>query len=73
MELPNYRMPSAKSVGLLRRGKRRGTSWSGPHGPFLPATIIIWFLQTFDAKLNVVTDSADSLPGASGQFISGIF
>ena len=37
------------------------------------ATIIIWFLQTFDTKLNVVTDSADSLLALVGQFISGIF
>ena len=72
MELPNYRMPSAKSVGLLLWEKARDFLERAFTVIFL-ATIIIWFLQTFDAKLNVVTDSADSLLAIVGQFISGIF
>ena len=72
MELPNYRMPSAKSVGLLLWEKARDFLERAFTVIFL-ATIIIWFLQTFDAKLNVVTDSADSLLAMVGQFISGIF
>ena len=72
MELPNYRMPSARSVGLLLWEKARDFLEQAFTVIFL-ATIIIWFLQTFDAKLNVVTDSADSLLAMVGQFISGIF
>ena len=72
MELPNYRMPSAKSVGLLLWEKARDFLERAFTVIFL-ATIIIWFLQTFDTKLNVVTDSADSLLALVGQFISGIF
>ena len=72
MELPNYRMPSARSVGLLLWEKARDFLERAFTVIFL-ATIIIWFLQTFDAKLNVVTDSADSLLAMVGQFISVIF
>lgn len=72
MELPNYRMPSAKSVGLLLWEKARDFLERAFTVIFL-ATIIIWFLQTFDAKLNVVTDSADSLLAMVGQCIAGIF
>ena len=72
MELPNYRMPSAKSVGLLLWEKARDFLERAFTVIFL-ATIIIWFLQTFDAKLNVVTDSADSLLALVGQFISAVF
>ena len=72
MELPNYRMPSARSVGLLLWEKARDFLERAFTVIFL-ATIIIWFLQTFDAKLNVVTDGADSLLAMVGQFISGIF
>ena len=72
MELPNYRMPSAKSVGLLLWEKARDFLERAFTVIFL-ATIIIWFLQTFDAKLNVVTDSADSLLAMVRQFIAGIF
>ena len=72
MALPNYRMPSARSVGLLLWEKARDFLERAFTVIFL-ATIIIWFLQTFDAKLNVVTDSADSLLAMVGQFISGIF
>ena len=70
--MPNYRMPSAKSVGLLLWEKARDFLERAFTVIFL-ATIIIWFLQTFDTRLNVVTDSADSLLALVGQFISGIF
>ena len=72
MELPNYRMPSAKSVGLLLWEKARDFLERAFTVIFL-ATIIIWFLQTFDAKLNVFTDSADSLLAIVGRFISAVF
>ena len=72
MELPNYRLPSARSVGLLLWEKAKDFLFRAFTVIFL-ATIIIWFLQTFDAKLNVVTDSADSLLAIIGQWIAVIF
>lgn len=72
MELPNYRMPSAKSVGLLLWDKAKDFIERAFTVIFV-ATIIIWFLQTFDTRLNVVTDSADSLLALVGQFIAPIF
>ena len=62
MELPNYRLPSLKSVALLLWEKARDFLERAFTVIFL-ATIIIWFLQSFDTRLNVVTDSADSLAG----------
>ena len=72
MELPNYRFPSAKSVGLLLWEKARDFLQRAFTIIFL-ATIIIWFLQTFDTRLNVVADSADSLLAIIGRFIAPIF
>ena len=72
MELPNYRMPSAKSVGLLLWEKAKDFLERAFTVIFM-ATIIIWFLQTFDARLNVVTDSADSLLALVGQLIAPLF
>ena len=72
MELPNYRMPSAKSVGLLLWEKAKDFLQRAFTVIFL-ATVVIWFLQSFDTRLNVVTDSADSLLALIGQVISPIF
>ena len=72
MELPNYRMPSVKSVGLLLWEKARDFLERAFTIIFM-ATIIIWFLQTFDTRLNVVADSADSLLALVGQRIAPIF
>ncbi len=72
MELPNYRMPSAKSVLLLLWDKANDFIQRAFSIIFV-ATIIIWFLQTFDARLNVVSDSADSLLAMVGRFIAPIF
>ena len=69
MELPNYRFPSAKSVALLLWGKAKDFLQRAFTVIFL-GTIIIWFLQTFDTRLNVVTDNADSLLAALGQLIA---
>ena len=66
MELPNYRMPSAKSVGLLLWEKAKDFLQRAFTVIFL-ATVVIWFLQSFDTRLNVVTDSADSLLALIGQ------
>ena len=60
MELPNYRFPSAKSVGQLIWDKAKDFLERAFTIIFV-ATIVIWFLQTFDLKLNVVTDSEKSL------------
>ena len=57
MELPNYRLPSAKSVGLLLWEKSKDFLQRAFTVIFL-ATIIIWFLQGFDTRLNVVADSS---------------
>lgn len=72
MELPNYRMPSPKSVFLLLWEKARDFLQRAFTVIFL-ATIIIWFLQSFDTRLNVVEDSADSLLAMVGKFIAPIF
>lgn len=72
MELPNYRLPSPKSVGLLLWEKAKDFI-SRAFTVIFIATILIWFLQTFDTRLNVVTDSANSLLAMVGQFLSPIF
>ena len=72
MELPNYRMPSIKSVALLLWEKARDFLQRAFTIIFL-ATIIIWFLQSFDTRLNVVTDSSDSLLAMVGRVIAPIF
>ena len=72
MELPNYRLPSFKSVMLLLWEKAKDFLQRAFTVIFL-ATIVIWFLQSFDARLNVVTDSADSLLAAIGRWLSPVF
>jgi len=72
MELPNYRLPSAKSVALLLWEKARDFLERAFTIIFV-ATILIWFLQTFDTRLNVVSDSADSLLALVGAWIAPIF
>ncbi len=72
MELPNYRFPSAKSVLLLMWEKGRDFIQKAFTIIFV-ATVAIWFLQTFDLRLNVVADSADSLLAIAGRWIAPIF
>ncbi len=72
MELPNYRFPSAKSVGQLIWEKAKDFIERAFTVIFM-ATIIIWFLQTFDTRFNVVTDSADSLLAQVGQLLAPVF
>ncbi len=72
MELPNYRLPSPKSVFLLLWEKARDFLERAFTVIFL-ATIIIWFLQTFDTRLNVVSDSAASLLALIGRCIAPVF
>ena len=72
MELPNYRFPSAKSVLLLMWEKAEDFLTRAFTVIFM-ATVIIWFLQTFDLKLNVVADSTDSILARLGQLVSPVF
>ena len=72
MELPNYRMPSLKSVGLLLWEKAKDFLERAFTVIFM-ATVLIWFLRTFDTRLNVVADSADSLLALIGQLIAPVF
>ena len=65
-------MPSAKSVGLLLWEKARDFLQRAFTVIFM-ATILIWFLQNFDTRLNVVTDSADSLLALIGRLIEPLF
>ena len=72
MELPNYRFPSAKSVVLLMWEKAKDFLTRAFTVIFM-ATVIIWFMQTFDTRLNVVENSADSILAALGRLASPIF
>lgn len=72
MELPNYRLPSAKSVLLLMWDKAKDFLQKAFTVIFI-ATVIIWFLGAFDSRLNYVTDSSQSLLASVGKFISPIF
>lgn len=72
MELPNYRLPSPKSVMLLMWDKAKDFIQRAFTIIFL-ATLLIWFLQTFDARFNVVSDSADSLLAMLGRLIAPVF
>lgn len=72
MELPNYRFPSAKSVGMLMWDKAKDFIQKA-FTIIFAATVIIWFLQTFDMRLNIVSDSADSLLAMVGRWIAVIF
>ena len=72
MELPNYRLPSARSVILLMWDKAKDFLQRAFTVIFV-ATVAIWFLQTFDLRFNVVTDSADSILASVGRFIAPVF
>ena len=72
MELPNYRFPSAKSVAMLLWDKAKDFLTRAFTVIFM-ATVIIWFLQSFDMKLNTVTNDSESILAAIGRFIAPIF
>jgi ferrous iron transport protein B len=72
MELPNYRMPGAKNVAQLLWEKAKDFLQRAFTVIFV-ATIVIWFLQTFDVRLNVVTDSKDSILASVSGIIAPIF
>ena len=72
MELPNYRFPSAKSVALLLWEKAKDFLQRAFSVIFL-ATVAIWFLQSFDARLNVVSAGSESLLAMIGQLLAPLF
>ena len=71
MELPNYRLPGIKNVGHLLWDKAKDFLQRAFTIIFI-ATIIIWFLQTFDFRLNVVTDSKDSILAMAASLIAPV-
>ena len=72
MELPNYRLPSPKSVLLLMWEKAEDFLTRAFTVIFM-ATVIIWFLQSFDLRLNVVTESTASILASLGRLVSPLF
>jgi ferrous iron transport protein B len=72
MELPNYRFPSLKTVLILMWNKAKDFIQRAFTIIFM-ATIVIWFLQSFDARLNIVSGGEGSLLAAIGRLISGVF
>ena len=72
MEMPNYRLPSAKSVCLLLWEKAKDFLTRAFTIIFV-ASMVIWFLQTFDFQFNMVEDAANSILAALGSSISFIF
>ncbi len=72
MELPNYRFPSARSV-LLLMWEKAADFLTRAFTVIFMATVIIWFLQSFDLRLNVVTESTQSILAWVGQLVSPLF
>ena len=72
MELPNYRLPSARSVGMLMWNKAKDFITKAFTVIFL-ASIVIWFLQTFDSRINVVADISDSMLASIGRIVTPVF
>jgi ferrous iron transport protein B len=72
MELPNYRFPSVKTVLILCWEKAKDFIQRAFTIIFV-ATVVIWFLQSFDIRLNLVADGADSMLASIGRLIGGIF
>lgn len=72
MELPNYRLPGAKNVGLLLWDKAKDFLQRAFSVVFI-ATIVIWFLQSFDPRLNMVSDPQNSMLAIVAGFIAPVF
>ena len=72
MELPNYRLPSAKSVGQLIWEKAKDFIQKA-FTVIFAASIVVWILQTFDARFNIVDSPEDSLLAMLGGFVAPIF
>ncbi len=72
MELPNYRMPGLKNVAQLLWEKAKDFITKA-FTVILLATIVVWFLQSFDFRLNLVTDSSESIMAKISSLIAPIF
>ena len=72
MELPNYRLPGMKNVGQLLWEKAKDFLQRA-FTVIFAATIVIWFLQSFDTSLNMVTDSKDSILAMIAGALSPVF
>ena len=72
MELPNYRLPGARNVGQLLWEKAKDFLQRA-FSIILLASMIIWFLQSFDLHLNLVKDSADSILAMVAGVLAPIF
>ncbi|NLN88412.1 MAG: ferrous iron transport protein B, partial [Syntrophomonadaceae bacterium] len=72
MELPNYRFPSFKTVMLLMWEKARDFLQRAFTIIFI-ATVIIWFLQNFDVRFNLVADSSEGMLAIFGQWLAPLF
>lgn len=72
MELPNYRMPGIKNVGQLLWEKARDFLQRAFSVIFI-ATILIWFLQSFNLHFNIVSDSKDSILASVAGVVAPVF
>lgn len=72
MELPNYRLPGAKNVGLLLWEKAKDFLQRAFTVIFI-ATIVIWFLQTFDIRMNLAETSGDSILAVLAGWLAPLF
>ena len=72
MELPNYRLPSAKNVGHLIWDKSKDFLQRA-FSVILIATIVVWFLQSFDFRFNMVADAQDSMLAALAGVLAPVF
>ena len=72
LELPAYRFPAAKSV-LIHMWEKAKDFIKKAFTIIFVASIVIWFLQNFDTRLNLVSDVSDSMIAAIGSFLSPIF
>lgn len=72
MELPNYRMPSARNVAQLLWEKAKDFLQRA-FTVILIATVVIWFLQSFDLHFNLVTDSQDSILALVAGWLAPLF
>lgn len=72
LELPVYRFPSLKSV-MLHMWEKARDFLERAFTIIFVASVIIWFLQSFDGRFNLVTDSSQSMLASIGSFISVIF
>lgn len=72
MELPNYRMPTFKNTVMLLWEKTRDF-FARAFTVIFVATVVVWFLQTFDTRINVVSDSRDSILATIGRYSLVLF